>query len=444
MLQEKSRPGSPFVLWTALFACLTTPALLPQAGAQIPPDPGCTSTQAWIRQMNPRSDTTGMNNIAYLDYDATYWYMELSGAAGTSATIAGQFPAARYMSLALYAGGDWASPIDDLLDAGINPNPGQNNPFRSGGTSVQGDYTVSVVFGFPPRQKSPNTLYTSGQTTVRLVYRLYAPTNPSDLAGGDTAPVLPAVAAGGSPLSTCALRPIVTPQTATVWGRLDQMNYSGTPPSEPESATFIPSWTLSAGAGSDAPFANQDDNYMLTFLSRQFFAPPYSEQIVVLELLAPTFADTETGVAPYTEADVRYWSICTDDPLTSGVARCIPDYLAPNVNGLATFVISDPGNAPSADALAEWGATWLAWGALEPGDAMYNVSAKELTSADGVFYYNCLFYRQLVSNPAFPQSIGNVSQVAPALQKAAMGKYWPKIGYCTISAFTAEGAGCVH
>ena len=125
------------------------------------------------------------------------------------------------------------------------------------------------------------------------------------------------------------------------------------------------------------------------------------------------------------------------------MARCIGDFAATNVGGFVTFVISDPGNEPGPSVLSQWGATWLSWGALDTGDCMYNAAGTCLTSAAGVFYYNQLFYRQLVADPGFAQSIASVGRLAPPLQQNAMGEYWPTIGYCTLAAFTAQGAGCV-
>lgn len=425
-----------------LCAFVAISAAIPGALAQPTPDPGCTSMQAWNGQYNPLSDTTNLKNVAYLDYYETYWLMGISGSSTTPVTITGQFPAGRYMSLQVYGGNGHAVAIDGLRDSDINPDPGQNNPFRSGGTSAQGTYTIQIIFGMKPKSPPANTIYTGLQNSVNLMYRVYVPTDPNNLAGA-YAPPLPTVKEQGGTLVTCPVRPIIVPQTATVWGRLDQDNFNGAPPASGQPAALNPSWTLHPGSDSLFPFANLDDNYMVATLSRQFLTAPYSGQLAVMQMYAPTFPNTMTGTPPYMSANVRYWSVCTDDPLTTGVSRCAPDYLATNTNGLVTFVISDPAYKPSSAVLSQWGAEWLAWGALAPNDSMDNLQGTELNGSNGVFYQNRVFYRQLVSDPSFTQSILNVSKLPGPLQQHAMGNYWPRIGYCTLTSFTSKGIGCL-
>jgi hypothetical protein len=41
-----------------------------------------------------------------------------------------------------------------------------------------------------------------------------------------------------------------------------------------------------------------------------------------------------------------------------------------------------------------------------------------------------ILYRQTMANPAFLESIQKVSQLPAPSRKAAMGDYWPVIGYC--------------
>jgi hypothetical protein len=130
--------------------------------------------------------------------------------------------------------------------------------------------------------------------------------------------------------------------------------------------------------------------------------------------------------------------------MTTSVVRCSADDQSATLNGYATFVVSDPSKRPSDAVLAQWGATWLPWGALLPTDVIYGVKGNALTNADGVFYYGLLIYRQVEADPNFTQSIANVSQL-PVLQRpGAMGEYWPKIGYCRAAAFQNLGAGCIR
>jgi len=125
------------------------------------------------------------------------------------------------------------------------------------------------------------------------------------------------------------------------------------------------------------------------------------------------------------------------------VVRCVPDNQAATLNGMATFVICDPSYVPSAAVLSQWGATWIPWGAMENGDVIYNAQGEPLTNADGVFYYGVIIYRQTEANPNFIQSIVNAESLPVAARRAAMGEYYPSIGYCTSIAFAQYGAGCI-
>jgi hypothetical protein len=418
--------------------CVLGANLVSVVSAQLTPDPGCTAAQAWLRQYNPQSDPTGQNNVGYPDYNATYWITQISGAAGATVTITGQFPAARYMSFVAYAA-TTASTLSSLHDSAINPNAGQNNPFRApGASSAQGKYTIQLVFGSAPSLPAANTLYAGSQTTIRLLYRVYASTNSSDLTGGAGLPKV-------GLLQSCPVAPVIVPQTSTVWGRLSLTNFAGIAPPASDPAALKPTWGLVAGADSSSfPYVNPDDNYMLAVLSHAYLNPPYNNQLVVVQFQAPTFPDTETGVPPYSNANVRYWSLCTDDPISTAVARCLQDAAATPVNGIVTLVISDPGNAPGASVLNQWGAQWIAWGALESSDILYNAEGQVVTNANGVFYYNHLFYRELLPSTSFVHSIAAVSQLPTSLQQQAMGAYWPQIGYCSLSAFTSGGASCIQ
>lgn len=432
---------SRFLLISPLFACAMFAFAMPGASSQLIPDPGCTAIQAWQWQANPRTDPSGKNNIELPLTLATYWGTPLAAAIGSTVTIHGQFPATRYMSLELYDTN--GNVLDDIADYAIDPDPGQNNPFRSGGSSVQGTYTAAIVFGRKPFQPAPNTIYTGSTTSIVLIYRVYYPNTPDDLSGGTTAPVLPTLFTEGGTLPTCPPRPIITPQTATVWGRLDQIDFVGVKPAQVFPAFYPPRWNLTATNSSTNAFPNQDNSYMTAVLSRTYLAAPFNNDLVVMRMRAPTFTDTQSGVPPYASADMRFWGVCTNEPLSTGVVRCLGDDQSPNVGGFVTYVISDPSKMPPPNILSPWGASWLAWGALEPGDSVYDANGDLLTNADGVFYYGLVLYRQTLASSSFTQSITNIAKLPGPLQQPAMGDYWPEIGYCTLADFEASGAGCV-
>ena len=420
-------------------ACLLMP--LYGQDAPVTPDPDCNNYQAWQIQVNPRADATGKNNSYMTDVNATYWGTVLSRRLGTSLTIKGRYPAARYFSLGVYDTGE--KYLDSIRDVGIDPDAGQNNPYRAGSSAAQGTYTITLNFGNPPANPPPNSIYTSDRANIELIYRIYYSDNRNDLTGETTNPVLPAIFDSGTALRSCPPNPIIVPQTATVWGRLDQMNFTGS--SAPAfRMSNPPVWNASGVNGTFQPLFSPDNGYLTAYISRKYLAAPYANNMVVIRMRAPTFADTQAGAPPWTTAQVRYWSVCTNEVKSFWSVRCTADDIAVNTNGFVTFVISDPAYRPSSNVLSQWGATWIAWGALEPNDSLITTNGTVLTNADGVFYNDSVVYRQTAADPNFAQSIENISQLPAGSQQAAMGDYWPQIGYCSAADFQSKGAGCLH
>jgi hypothetical protein len=392
-----------------------------------------------LAQTNAKTDATGINNHAYPEYNATYWATNLTFAQGSTITIAGQYPNARYMSFQIYDSN--RNVVGAINDVQINPDAGQNNPYRGG--TAQGTYTVQVVFGRQPaRGPAPNTLYTGTLTAVTLFYRVYYADNPNDLPGGPLDPVLPNLSVTGTTWTSCPPRPILPP-LQTLNDRLDQIDYVGTPPPNLPPLPPPPFWQFAVTSSYTRYYPSQDNSYMSALISRAYLNPPYSFDMLVLSMKTPTFTDTQAGVPPYAPANVRFWSMCQDEQMTTSVTRCVPDDQAENIGGFATFVISDPSKQPSPTVLAQWGANWIPWGALEPGDVIYDINGDPLTNADGVFYYGVILYRQTEADPNFAQSITNIAQLPASQRQAAMGPYWPVIGYCTAASFQALGAGCI-
>ena len=404
----------------------------------IPADPGCEGYQVWTTQSNPRSDSTGLNNSAYPEANATYWATQVTGTADTMVTTHGQYPLARYVSFQLYD--DNRNVLDSLNDVAINPDSGQNNPYRSG--TDQGTYTVHLVFGRKPIKPRANTIYTAGLTSAALVYRIYYSNNPDDLSGSTP---LPSITIDGVEQISCPPRPIIVPEDATVWGRLDNGEFFGNKPSNllSFSAANPPIWSLVTTNQNTPYYPSEDNSYMAAVISRDYLNAPFPYDLLVLRFAAPTVPDTQAGVPPYAAAQVRFWSLCQDEPITTSVVRCTPDNVALNRDGFVTFVVSDPSKRPADDILAQWGAGWMPWGALQPNDVVYDIDDNPLTNASGVFYNGLLLYRQTMADPFFAQSIANVAQLSPRLRKDAMGDYWPAIGYCSAASFQTLGSGCI-
>ncbi len=163
-------------------------------------------------------------------------------------------------------------------------------------------------------------------------------------------------------------------------------------------------------------FPDPDNIYLATILHYR------AGQIVVVRAKAPTFPDTAHGVAPSTPAQVRYWSLCTDEyrkPYL--VSYCVADQgVALDAEGFFTIVVSTRAERP-ANADAAHHVTWLDWGS---------------TTVD-----NLLLMRQMLAAGSFA---GAAVKVAPGLPATStMGQYTPTGIYCATRTFAAGGfAAC--
>jgi hypothetical protein len=408
----------------------------------LPVTPACAGYTGWNNQTNPRTDATGLANTNFPEASATtYWGFGLSGAPGTVLTIRGRYPLARFMSLEITTSDMLVDYVDDV---NIAPDPGENNPFLSG--TANGTFAAYVVIGAKPPVPAQNTLYTGTLTTVRLAYRIYHATDPNDPAAGAVNPVLPDLFLNGQPLTSCPVQPIIQPPYATAWGRLALGDWHGTAPTPDQQlpATNPARWVIQ-DPDSAHYFPNGANYYMGVMLSRQFLAPYTSHNLFVVRFKAPTFPNTRAGEPVHTQRQVRFWSLCTDDPYTTNVNRCVPDDgAALDARGYATFVVSDPGSKPSDTALQTFRARWIPWGALYlPDDVVYDRGRKPWGLNTPVHFYNMLIYRQTQADPSFTQSMKAISLLPPAEQRAAMGPYWPVSGYCSKSAFETKGVNCL-
>jgi hypothetical protein len=407
-----------------------------------PPRQACAAYQAWTIQTDPATDVEGLSNLSFPEASSTaYFTTPLTGSIGSVVAVRGQYPLARFMSLEIYTGDQL---VDYMNDVNIRPDAGQNNPFVSG--TANGTYTGYVAFGQKPANPPPNTLYTGTLTSVTLIYRVYHSTNPGDPAGSTTHPRLPILWSNGQAMANCPVQPIIQPADASVWGRLDNGDWIGTPPTPAQqlSVTNPPPWAIQDPFTGHF-FPNGANYYMGATLSRQFLQPHTSKNIYVLRFKAPTYPKTRSGEAVYLDRQVRFWSLCSDEPYTTNVIRCIPDDAAVlDANGFATFVISDPGSRPTGAAMASFKASWLAWGALNlPTDVVFDDQARPWGVTSPVHFYDALIYRQTLANPTFTQSLNATSLLPPDQQKAAMGPYWPIGGYCSTANFETYGVACL-
>ena len=145
----------------------------------------------------------GRFNVAFPDKGAVYWTATMSLPPGSTVTLDGQYPHARYMSFNAYdLKGDATA---SLADVSIAPDRGSRNPFVAGASrsGVHRAYSISVVPRSPSRPMPRNTLE-AGAGRQGLFYRVYLPDGGSGMTGGVGLPAAVLRLADGRVLSGAA------------------------------------------------------------------------------------------------------------------------------------------------------------------------------------------------------------------------------------------------
>jgi hypothetical protein len=382
-------------------------------------------------------------NVAYPDEAAVYYSGHYQAAPGTRIRITGRYPHARYMSFNVYDNAQ--RPLDALADVEIGPDPGSVNPFppNADRTSATRAYTAYIDFGPIPQRRAPNTLYTgTGQGGApnfegTFIYRVYVPDKGLDEAGGVGLPTVtlePASGGGAPDRSSCA-----TFSKPAVPGVNEQVAASNGLPA-PERAEFPgenpPAWhkfTNLPTAGADLffenPYADQGRQALNQipgggslggsggFLSNIHNSYLYANinrgygQVLVTRMRAPKFADTRAAPPRMPSAQLRYFSLCENEPFSQRYVACATDdRSAITRDGYVNYVISTPAQRPG-NATSNCGATWLPWGPATQG---------------------VLIYRHMLPDPKFAQAIQRVPERGK--EQAVMGSYFP------VSRYLAERA----
>ena len=356
-------------------------------------------------------------NIAFPDESARYWVTPFTVAPGTSMTIRGAFPDARYLSFHLYEG---SMPTDALADLELEPDAG-GNPFRPGSArSDRGSYTVRVVAGARPEDGGePNTLYAeslNGEPNVSgvIIYRLYLPEG--DEYGGTG---LPSVIYGDGdptkpPLPTCQDQVPVASGTVN-----DALREVSAPAAPRESEA--PAWGISkprpeertAGPVTVRTGGAFFPNFHVVYLS--LLARRDQGEVVAFRAKAPTYVQTR-GATTMPAAQLRYFSICVNDFPTTRYVACLPDdQLAVDADGYFTVVISDREHKPEN---------------LGPGTSWIPA---------GPYPDTFVLYRQMLPAPTFSEAIDFAPSAAEA--PASSGAYYPETKLCTTARFDKDRCG---
>lgn len=413
-----------------------SPGPAPQAPAPTAETRQLALNCAWLLRSDP-----DLLNIAFPDEAATYWVAAVPALPGTRLRIEGDFPQARYFSFNTY---DVAlRPTDVLTDYQLDPVNGGN---RYRGEASEGRYQAYARPGAVPVARDDNTLYAGSialpggaalpNPAWAILYRVYLAEG--DPAGGVPLPTLTLEAAGGdTPIRLQGCNPLPPEGVPSLLNDLirqadvpDLVNLLPFPlaPDQPELVRFygLPETLrllLSNAAGFSLPLqaitaadtgggflSNIDNAYVTTMMSRQ------QGDLYILRGRAPRQA-RDPGEAPLGSAQLRYWSLCTNEFLSQRYVGCLHDDEVPlDRDGFFTLVVSDPQDRPDNVTDAN-GMAWLPWGAVYP---------------DSV-----LIYRHMLPSPHFAEAVHNVPYGTPAGD--IMGDYVPAIRYCDRATIEAAG-----
>jgi hypothetical protein len=394
---------------------------------------GTGTTCSWPARLDPN-----VVNALYPDHFASYWVTKVPAIPGSTLTINGRFPYARYMSFTSY--NPALQSVAGIADLDIEPDAGSANPFHAGAdrSVAARSYTVTV---FPPdHARAPgdphNALYTTSQdgsktgTDYTIVYRVYIGDAGTDDRGGVE---LPSVSINLPDGRTVAI-PECDVQGMPDAG-LNEILASGNSPVPPAgggSGENPPVWhkffnfptsvahatdnqrsgqqladglepvTMTVPQGGFAD--NPDNNYIYTFVNRS------NGPVLVVRGRMPSTPDTFGGLASMPAySDLRYWSLCTNHAPSQRYYSCVYDHqVRVDADGDYTIVIAQPADF---DAGACPGVTFLPWG----------------VSNDAV-----LILRNMLPSPTFAHSI----QAARYGHEADdLGPYYPVATY-------AQAGGC--
>jgi hypothetical protein len=412
------------------------------------------------------SYTQHTRNIIWPDSHTDYPVSIDTIPAGGKIVLRGRFPHARFFSLTT------SSVLGvirgHLYDTSIKPDAGSTNPYLPGANrnSTHRSFTVTVVDQPDPGpgHEALNTLYggiagqAPGAGPLLIVERVYLPDGGRDFSGGVGEPAASYVAADGT--TSTGQAACTTLQTKPGASNLTDVNKILFPlanmtallglsssPEHPAVAKpvwykyFTPQWLLApfyAGTSDASQIAslplvgtglgaNPANGYVFTWLDRTFGPKHDAHNIAVLRGKLPTTPATYAGEPKMAGGQLRYWSICNNEGLTSGktTGPCLADEEIPiNAQRDYTIVVGLPRDRP-ANATTKCGVAWMNWG----------------TTGDGYTRprSTMILLRNLTTtaHPAFPAAVQNIA--TPATVKQTMGAYLPTVTYTDAMKFTQTG-----
>jgi hypothetical protein len=402
---------------------------------------------------------------------ATYWLARFKPLpAGAHLVLKRDFAHASHESLNAYRteqtpnGLRRGIPSDAIADAEIVPDAGSTNPYVTGQRrdAVRRSYALRVYTQEPPADRAArvqNSLYSGTGATNEVALRVYVPDDPRDLLGGTALPEPELHLANGEVIRGQALCEAINDSdrsmpppllTQEQWlglltgGVQPPRCTAGTTPAEPKpvwrrgfGAQYLFGVVANCGAEPVPPgtpmqavggaYSTLHNAYLFMFTNRQF------GPLMVLRGKAATSRPSGPKVQTAVESQVRYWSICTGEGLSTTETPdegCAPDHSIPlDADGRYTVVISRRDERPS-NAYTRCGVAWINWG--DGGDGTRGPDGKPLHPDSGF-----VLMRNLLADPAFAHSIQNVKTTGSA--EPVLGEYYPVPQYTSRAEFEALG-----
>ncbi|RLZ07216.1 hypothetical protein EAH57_13410 [Acinetobacter sp. 2JN-4] len=409
----------------------------------------------WQDAVSSQDGTGGENpmNYALPDSNVSYWSSEFSVPEGAKVLIDGDYPYARHTSLVSYTA--QGERVNSLVDVNIQPNQGVTNPFIVGNNRLNKErgYKAELVLGDLPTSPKENTLYApkTDSNDVALIYRVYVPNKGFNVKGGVDFPRFKVQLANGevkTGTEVCNVLKVkkkvldnVKSPLELVLSLYDKQPHEGFP------AQVIPTWYTAYNRVANLrclykynldqcegfqterelnQWATPDNEYTFSVISRKL------GKVVVLKGKVPQIAATSGNETTLAQGDIRYWSICTNELITTATNFCIYDeqIKQKDKDGFYTIVVSLPEDRPT-NATEQCGITYLPLS--ERGDGYTGPDAIEKGHNDVGF----LIMRNLLPYPDFNQAIQNTKIWGD--EKTVMGDYLPDISYTTKADFEAKG-----
>ena len=415
--------------------------------------PTPTTDCMWREAATSRSHTgADPENFAYPDTNVNYWASQFTIPEGAKVYLDGDYPYARHSSLVSYTAA--GERVNSLRDVEIVPNQGVTNPFIIGNNRLDKarGYQAEIKLGNQPTTPEQNTLYAPKTETndVAVLYRIYVPNKGYNLQAGVSLPRFKVVLANGEEKrgnDVCQVLKVKNQgiSKAAITSKELFTSLVGTQNSLGFPAQTIPKWYTAYNGPANVAciyklkgltqcegfqterklnhWATPDNEYVFATLSRDL------GKVAILRAKAPTTTKTLNNDAIVSNADMRYWSICTNELASTATNYCLYDeeVTKRDADGYYNIVVSLPEDRPN-NATESCGYHYLE---SSPRGAGY----PELGAKNN--HLNFLLMRHLLPSPSFKNSIQNTKIWGD--EEQVMGEYLPKITYTSKTDFEAKG-----